>query len=521
MNKKISKILVCCIMILLLFSNSTHLKSIALDEVQFNVTTEYQLKKAIEQANDNDIIGISDSISIEDISIIGTNEKHITLKRMNADAKIFLGTHSSYTITNITFDGNNIPSSYSFIILVKNTTFSNCIFKNGYNTWEGGILNVSDKKVYINNCIFTNNQAVYGGHIASNGSEYIEINDSILSNGSAQIGGAVYSNSNLTIENTKFYNNIASTGGADIYCIGNLNLKDSIEDLQKLYPDSELKPIAWVSDYNDDNSYLKLEFGIIEEENHEEPNQDENKQADNPSNETEENQNNDNTQNDQNNENTENNQQEPNNTNTENTENNQQNETNNNEPEPQNTSDKENKNNNSEQSDENVSTPTSNDDTNNKTVTNTSHNDENDNTSNSNTNTYKSSFVQKIIDKITETFNVQNPTTQQMTDYSSKSVTNKNESPVNQKIYISTSPTTKIADEKDNSANSNKLESINPPNQTFNFSFELKNDDSNNNNLLMIFIFIQSIMSFIIVIIQNKQNNRHHRYKNKKHTRKH
>ena len=171
MNRKILKILISCIITLLLFSNSTMVQSIALDEIQFNVTNEYQLKKAIEQANDNDVIGISDSISIEDISIIGTNEKHITLKRMNTDAKIFLGTHSSYTINNITFDGNNIPSSYSFITLIKNSTFSNCVFKNGNNTWEGGILNVSDQKVYINNCIFTDNQAVYGGHIACNGGE--------------------------------------------------------------------------------------------------------------------------------------------------------------------------------------------------------------------------------------------------------------------------------------------------------------------------------------------------------------
>ena len=514
MNKKISKILVCCIMILLLFSNSTHLKSIALDEVQFTVSDSFQLKKAIEQANDNDIIGITDIISADDFSIIGTNEKHITLKRMNSIASIYLGT-GSYTITNITFDGNNIKSQYSFVESVQNTTISNCTFKNCIDTWEGGCINAMDKKLYINNCTFTNNQALHGGHIACNGGEYVEINDSVLSNGSAQIGGAIYSNGNLTIENTKFYNNTASTGGADIYCIGTLDLKDSIEDLQKLYPESELKPIAWVSDYNDDNSYLKLEFGIIEEEN-----QDENNQDDTPSNnENEGNQNDVNTQNEnnQNNENTENNQQEQNNSNTENTENNQQNENTNNEPEPQNTSDEENENNNFEPDAENISTPTSNDDTNNETVTNTSHNEANDNTSN--TNTDESSFVQRIIDRITETFNVQKPTTQQITDDSSKSVTNKNESPVNQKIYISTSPSTKIVDEK--AENSNKTESTNPSNQTFNFSLELKNDDSNNNNLLMIFIFIQSIMTFIIVIIQNKQNNRHHRYKNKKHTRKH
>ena len=152
-------------MILLLFSNSALIKSIALDEIQVNVSDSYQLQNAIEQANDNDIIGITDSISASELSMIGTNEKHITLKRMNANASIYLGT-GSYTITNITFDGNNIPSSYSFSESTQNTTISNCTFKNCISTWEGSCINAMDKKLYINNCIFTNNQSVYGGHIA-------------------------------------------------------------------------------------------------------------------------------------------------------------------------------------------------------------------------------------------------------------------------------------------------------------------------------------------------------------------
>ena len=549
MNKKIFKILICCIMILLLFSNSTHLKSIALDETPIIVKNFNQFKNTLENVNDGDVIYLDGGAIILDFdtnTTIGYSDKTITIKRRNGSSHILLTGTKNIKFKNIIFDGEGVNSNESIIktygeyyplasvtfenVIFQNfsgnsssifldtglITFKNCIFKNNKGSYGGHVQIRQDADVNFYKCSFIEGQSSCGGAIALMSSNaFCNIISSTITNNSANEGGGIYNLGDLTIENTKIYNNTASNGGSDIYNTGTLNIIDSIEDLQKLFFDSELKPIAWVSDYNDDNSYLKLAFGIIEEEN-----QDENNQDNNPSNnETEKNQNNDNTpnENNTNNENTENNQQEENNTNSENTEPSNQ-EENSNKPEPQNTSNEENENNNSEPSDENISTPTSNNDTNNKTVTNTSHNEANDNTSN--TNTDESSFVQRIIDKITETFNVQNPTTQQITDDSSKSVTNKNESPVNQKIYITDSPSTKITDDKSIKTNSNETESNIPSNQTFNFSFELKNND-NNNNLLMIFIFIQSIMTFVIVIIQNKQNNRHHRYKNKKHTRKH
>lgn len=532
MNNKIFKILICCIMILLLFSNSTIIKSIANDETTIVVRNFNQFKAALENANDGDIIELDGSAIILDYdtnAIIGYSDKTITIKKKSGSTHILLTGTKNVKFQNIIFDGGNTLSYEPFIktygeyyplasasfknVVFQNingihdgavfldagtTTFNNCTFKNNKGSYGGHIRMQGDAITNFYKCSFTEGQAYNGGAIALMSSNLsCNIISSTITNNSATEGGGIYNLGELTIENTKIHNNTTSNGGADIYNNGELNLQDSIEDLQKLFHDSELKPIAWVSDYNDDNSYLKLEFGKIEEEKNEEPNPDETNQD----NETEGNQNEDNTQN---------------------TEPSNQDETNNNEPNPKDDSDEKNENNKSEQNQENISTSTSNENINNETVTNTSHNSVNDNTSSSNSNIEESSFIQKIIDKITETFNIQNPTTQQITDDSSKSITNSNESPVNQKIYITASPSNN-SDYKTESSNIIP-ENSDSSNQTFNFSFDFKNDTYRNNDLLIILIFIQTILIvtiLIILILKNKQNNKYHHYKSKKHVRKH
>lgn len=511
-------------MILLLSSNSTLIQSIANDETLLVVKNFNQFKTALENANDGDVIyldGFSIILDYDTNVTIGYPDKTITIKKNNS-AHILLTSTKNIKFQNIIFDGENILSYEPFIQTygeyypLSSAIFENVTFKN-MNGNNNGMVFLDTGLITFNNCTFTNNKGGYGGHIEirkntianfykctfTEGQAYCGggialmsstsscniFSSTITNNSASSEGGGIYNLGDLIIENTKIYNNTASIGGSDIYTTGTLNLKDSIEDLQKLFSDSELKPIAWVSDYNDDNSYLKLELEKIEEENNE-PKEDKNNQANTPSdNKTEENFNDDNTPKDQNNESIENN---------------QQNENTNNEPEPQNPSDEEKEDNKSEQNQENTSTPTSDKDNKNESVTNTLHNDK------------EASFIQKIIDKINETFNIQKPSTQTITDTSSKSVTNNYEASITPKFYISDSPSTK----ENSSLNLNESENDNLSNQTFNFSFELKNNDGDS-NLLIIFIFIQSIMTFIIVIIQNKQNNKHHHYKNKKHIRKH
>lgn len=523
MNNKILKnlILFSCIMILLLFSNSTLVQSIANDETPIVVKTFNQFKTALENANDGDVIYVDGNAIILDYdtnATIGYPNKTITIKK-NGSTHILLTSTKNIKFQNIIFDGENTLSYEPFIKTygeyypLASAIFENVTFKN-MNGNNNGMLFFDTGLTTFNNCTFTNNKGGYGGHIEirknaivnfykcsfTEGQSYCggaialmssdsscNIFSSTITNNSVNSeGGGIYNLGELTMENTKIYNNTASTGGSDIYNNGTLHIKDSIEDLQKLFSDSELKPIAWVSDYNDDSSYLKLEFGKIEEEKND-PKEDKNNENNNSSNDTNEN--------DDNNQNIESNN--PNENNSDNAENNQQN-----------TSNEEKKDNKSEQNQENASTPTFDKDNKNESVTNNLHNNT------------ESSFIQKIIEKINETFNIQNPSTQTITDTSSKSITNNHESPITPKLYISASPSTKV----DSISNSNESENINPSNQSFNFSFEFKNSDNNNSNLIIIFVFIQSILVifiFVIVIVQNKQNNRHHRYKNKKHTRKH
>ena len=522
MNNKIFKnlILFSCIMILLLFSNSTLVQSIANDETPIIVKNFKQFNEALKNANDGDVIYLDGSAIILDYdtnATIGYSDKTITIKKKSGSAHILLTGTKNIKFQNIIFDAENTLSYEPFIKTygeyypLASATFENVIFQN-MNGNSNGMLYLDTGLTTFNNCTFTNNKGGYGGHIEIRKNAIVNfykcsftegqsscggaialmssdsscnIFSSIITNNSANSeGGGIYNLGELTMENTKIYSNTASTGGSDIYNNGTLYIKDSIEDLQKLFSDSELKPIAWVSDYNNDSSYLKLEFGKIEEEKND-PKKDENNQNNNSSNDIHENEDNN-----------------------QNIESNNPNENNNKENNQQNTSNEEKEDNKYEQNKENTSTPTSDKDNKNESVTNDLHNNK------------ESSFIQKIIDKINETFNIQNPSAQTITDSSSKSITNNHESPIAPKFYISTSPSTKV----DSTSNSNESKNINPSNQSFNFLFEFKNNDNNNSNLIIIFVFIQSILVifiFVIVIVQNKQNNRYHCYKNKKHTRKH
>lgn len=304
MNNKIFKnlILFSCIMILLLFSNSTLVQSIANDETPIIVKNFKQFNEALKNANDGDVIYLDGSAIILDYdtnATIGYSDKTITIKKKSGSAHILLTGTKNIKFQNIIFDAENTLSYEPFIKTygeyypLASATFENVIFQN-MNGNSNGMLYLDTGLTTFNNCTFTNNKGGYGGHIEIRKNAIVNfykcsftegqsscggaialmssdsscnIFSSIITNNSANSeGGGIYNLGELTMENTKIYSNTASTGGSDIYNNGTLYIKDSIEDLQKLFSDSELKPIAWVSDYNNDSSYLKLEFGKIEEE---------------------------------------------------------------------------------------------------------------------------------------------------------------------------------------------------------------------------------------------------------------
>ena len=289
-------------MILLLFSNSTLVQSIANDETPIIVKNFKQFNEALKNANDGDVIYLDGSAIILDYdtnATIGYSDKTITIKKKSGSAHILLTGTKNIKFQNIIFDAENTLSYEPFIKTygeyypLASATFENVIFQN-MNGNSNGMLYLDTGLTTFNNCTFTNNKGGYGGHIEIRKNAIVNfykcsftegqsscggaialmssdsscnIFSSIITNNSANSeGGGIYNLGELTMENTKIYSNTASTGGSDIYNNGTLYIKDSIEDLQKLFSDSELKPIAWVSDYNNDSSYLKLEFGKIEEE---------------------------------------------------------------------------------------------------------------------------------------------------------------------------------------------------------------------------------------------------------------
>ena len=528
MNNLIFKFLISCIMISLLFSNFTIVQSITNDEAPIIAKNFNTFKEALENANDGDVIYITGNSIVLDYdtnATIGYSDKTITIKRISGSDHILLTGTKNIKFQNIIFDGEN-KLSYEPIVRTSgeyyplaSANFENVVFKNINGNNDGAVL-LNTGTITFNNCVFKNNKGTCGGHIIMRGDAIVTLYKCYLTEGQANEGGAIALNSpnlscniisstitgnlassegggihnsgNLTIENTKIYNNTATVGGSDIYNNGNLDMKDSIEDLQKLFSDIELKPIAWISDYNDDYSYLKLQLEKIEKEENKNDKDTENNENNDPSY-------------------------------------NQENENNTDKPTSKPSNDEKNIENNEiekENQQDNESLNQSNKNESDNNVTNNLHNDpESSNEANSNdekntNDNYKeSSLFEKLTNKITTLFNPKSSNSQNITDDFSKAITNNNESPINQEINISASPLS----EKDDSTNFTRNESNDPSNQSFNFTFDFKNNDDTY-NLIIIFIFIQSILITIILVIllaQNKRNNSNHRYKNKNHYRKH
>ena len=78
------------------------------------VSSRSQFLQAFVEANDGDTIGISDIIAFYgDSAELGSEDKRITIVRMNEEAHLSCTGTGSFLIQNIVFDGNGIESMYS------------------------------------------------------------------------------------------------------------------------------------------------------------------------------------------------------------------------------------------------------------------------------------------------------------------------------------------------------------------------------------------------------------------------
>ncbi len=282
----------------------------------FSVTDYTTFMAALEKAQDGDIITLLTSVTISSAMTIGSDTKHLTFQRGNADANITFSSNDVH-FNNITFDGKNIKSPLSLIVLTMDTTFTNCNFKNcgdGQNFFSngsvGGAVRVNGGNVTFDNCTFDTNYALVGGHIAVFGDAVVQVKGCTLKNGGAisnggaiaipsqnavctiqssvisnnqamDYGGGVSNGGTLNVSGSKIYDNTATNGGADIATkqTGNTTLEDSIEQLTELFKADKIKPIGWVCDYDfvnnifipdvdptQEKALLKLNYEVIPDE---------------------------------------------------------------------------------------------------------------------------------------------------------------------------------------------------------------------------------------------------------------
>lgn len=314
-KKMIISILLVCL--LCVHALGTVVKAEDGQPTQYLASSGYEFRNVLSLAQDGDIIIITDVINLTGNIQIGSDAKHLTVKRSAAYSRITMAYGCTMTVKNVIFDGNGIDSVHSMIQTSAYSTFDNCTFMNCGNRENfsssgstGGAVNVQSCSCVFNDCYFEENFAMIGGSIAVSGDSQVEINrctlknngavsnggavavssenarcdivDSIITENQAlDFGGGVSNGGTVTVTGTKIYNNAATNGGADIATkvTGNTTLNDTIEQLNELFGADNLQVSGWVCDYDfqeniyipdvnpaQDNSLLKLSYSVKEPE---------------------------------------------------------------------------------------------------------------------------------------------------------------------------------------------------------------------------------------------------------------
>ena len=203
-------------------------------------STFSSLYQALIQANDGDVIGIDDTIIVGGNvnNVLGDTNKHVSIVRMNQLAVLCLSHSGTFTIQNITFDGNGIDSGNT-MIMVNNSCIMNDVTVQNCNMplYYGAAVQVLGGTTTMNRCTFKNNSANEGGHIAVMNDSVLNMTECTLTEGQAeQNGGAIYYNSSALqygeISSSVIHANSAENSGGGIYVAsGNL----VINTTSKLY----------------------------------------------------------------------------------------------------------------------------------------------------------------------------------------------------------------------------------------------------------------------------------------------
>ena len=156
----------------------------------------------------------------------GTYHEHIEIKDKNVT---LVGENATNTILDgedniqlIHMEGPCCSDTYYYV------TIKNFSIINGYsNSWGGGIRVNQNVNVNLQNIIFRNNLAVYDGGAISkeNSTGYLQINNVKFFNNNARSGGAFYADAkDLKVQHCEFSGNNANANGGAIYLAYNKNV---------------------------------------------------------------------------------------------------------------------------------------------------------------------------------------------------------------------------------------------------------------------------------------------------------
>lgn len=261
-----------------------------------------QLYIAVNNAKDGDVIGIDSAINIQnEATVLGCDDKHVTIIRMNDGASFQVKTNEPFIFKNLTLDGNGITSNASMVeVYASGADFENVTFQNCVCRYASGAVMIYGKNNTFTNCTFQNNSGGTGGHLCIANDAVVTITGCNFTTGAATNGGAIYRMNSgtigawVTIEQSKIYGNSASESGGGIYAedtiiarnakiYGNtaplgeditdtpytsVQIHDDLETLQQIYADENIKINGWTITLDDvrGNRYVKLDYEEIVEE---------------------------------------------------------------------------------------------------------------------------------------------------------------------------------------------------------------------------------------------------------------
>jgi len=165
-------------------------------------------------------------IITKNMTIIGENQDNTIINGKQTGTTIFtILPGINVTLINLTLTNSTSINYGGAIVNYGTLIINNCTFYNNTATEGGAICNYFDSNLTVNNSKFTDNIGKNdSGAIVSVGT--LTVTNSTFTGNSAPIGGAIATTTSLIVTNSAFYNNTAQYGGA-ILEYGNLSVTNS------------------------------------------------------------------------------------------------------------------------------------------------------------------------------------------------------------------------------------------------------------------------------------------------------